>query len=100
MINIKKCKFLVPSIDLLGYTVFNSKYQLGPKALSKWAEVTLPRTLKQLQAVLGLLNFCAGFVPKYKQLVKPIEALLSKKRASKWDAKCTDALNKIVTIIF
>ena len=46
MINIKKCELLVPRMELLGFIVFNASWQLGPKMLSKYLDVKLPRTIK------------------------------------------------------
>ena len=46
MINIKKCKLLVPRMDLLGFIVFNASWHLGQKTLSKYLDLTIPRTLK------------------------------------------------------
>ena len=46
MINIKKCKFLTTRIELLGFVVYNSHYQLGPKSMKKYFELQVPRTLR------------------------------------------------------
>ena len=53
-----------------------------------------------MQALVGKLNFAAPFIPNYKKLVRPIEALLSRKGTAKWTSKCTDALNQLVAHIF
>lgn len=48
MVNIKKCKFLVSRLDLLGMLVFNSGLQLGAKSMAAWFHQQLPRTFKDL----------------------------------------------------
>ena len=50
--------------------------------------------------MLGLLNFSSTFVPNYKKLVAPLEALLKRKANQKWTSKCTEALNVLVDTVF
>ncbi len=68
--------------------------------MKAWLGMELPRTFKALQAVVGKLNFAAPFIPNYKQLVRPIEALLTRRCNPKWTEPCTNALNKLVKLIF
>ena len=46
MVNLKKCKFLVHWLPLLGATVYHGGYQLGDKWLRAWKQVEIPKTLK------------------------------------------------------
>ena len=36
MINIKKCKFLVSRVELLGMLVYNAGVQIGTKSMKSW----------------------------------------------------------------
>jgi hypothetical protein len=54
------------------------RFCLGKKALGKLFATTLPKTLKQLQSVVGKLNHCSPFVTDYKRKVKPLIDLLGK----------------------
>lgn len=36
MINVKKCKFLVTRLELLGVVVYSSGMQIGPKSMKAW----------------------------------------------------------------
>ena len=42
MINIKKCKFLVERLELLGFVLYHHHYQLGHKAMKKFYDLKLP----------------------------------------------------------
>lgn len=66
MINIKKCKFLVKRLQLLGYALYDYKFQLGDKVMKKWLEVGVPSTFKGIQALVGKMNFAAPFIVDYK----------------------------------
>ena len=50
---------------------------LADKSLKKWLQVALPRTIRELQSVLGMLLWASQFIPSYKEVVQPIEALLA-----------------------
>ena len=69
---------------ILGVELSNSTYVLGRKAVAQLFGSTLPRTITELQAVLGRFNFCAPFVPDYKRIVKPLIALLSSRSDGVW----------------
>lgn len=99
-INIWKCKFLRTKIDILGMVLEKDRFCLGKKALARLFTTTLPRTLKQLQSVVGKLNHCSNFVTNYKQKIKPIIELLGKSGEGKWRQEHTDALNVICEQIF
>ena len=77
-INIWKCKFLCTKIDILGLVLEGDKFSLGRKALAKLFSSRLPRTLQELQSLVGKLNHCSPFVVNYKQRVKPLIDLLGK----------------------
>ncbi len=57
MLNLSKCWFLVFDVVMLGFRLFQHKYQLGKKALGKLLGAGIPRNLKELQAVMGKLLF-------------------------------------------
>lgn len=42
MINVKKCKFLVTRLELLGVVIYSSGMQLGPKSMKSWLSLKLP----------------------------------------------------------
>lgn len=44
MINLAKCVFLVASMTVLGYQLFQHEYQIGQKSLKKLLGVCIPRT--------------------------------------------------------
>lgn len=75
-------------------------YRLACKFLRKWTTLTPPTCLRELQQLLGKLLWCSGFVPEFKQLISPLEALLSPANEGRWTAECTEACNKLVQVIF
>lgn len=77
-VNIGKCEFLVPRLKMLGVFLWNDHYSLGNKSIQRLYGSILPSSLKELQGLLGKLNYASQFIPDYKRLVKPLIKLLSK----------------------
>jgi hypothetical protein len=84
MINLQKTKFLTLEADILGLHVVPGEYYLGEKCIAGWAHTKLPRTLLELQTILGKLVWASPFIPQYKKIVGPLEALLSRKSDGNW----------------
>lgn len=75
---------------------------MSAKFLRKWVDgggPKVPGSLKELQQLLGKLLWASPFVPRYKELVAPIERLLSPKGSGEWTAECTSALNELLRVI-
>ena len=66
--------------------------------MQKLLGVQIPRTLQQLQAVMGKLNFASKFCPQYNKLSKPLKALMSHQGGATWTAQHTDSLNALLKI--
>jgi hypothetical protein len=97
-LNLGKCTLLATDIVVLGYALCRGSYRLGDKALKKLLSSQIPTTLKELQAVMGKLNYCSRFCPRYNATVAPLRQLLSKQGSHLWTRECTDALNKMVSV--
>ena len=71
-ISAAKLKLLMRTVNMLGFLLCQDLLQLGHKALRKLFGSALPRRQKDLQALLGQLNFAGGFIPDYKRCIKPL----------------------------
>ena len=71
-VNAWKLQLLQRSINILGVLLCNNRYQLGKKAMGKLFGSELPRSCKELMALLGWLNFASHFIPGYKRRIKPM----------------------------
>ena len=63
--------------------------------------ITVPKTKKQVRAVLGLIGFYRRYVENYASLVSPLVELTRKNNPNKvkWSQKCEEALKKIQEIL-
>ncbi len=100
MLNLNKCKLLIPQPKLLGLELAYDGYRLHGKSLKAWVDVKIPTNLKELQSLVGKLMWASPFIPNFKTLIKPIEGLLGGKEEVKWTRQCTEAVNLLVEQIF
>ena len=60
-IGLHKCRFLIDTdkddVEILGYSLYNSKIRIPPKRLEALKRVKEPSTLKELQSFCGSLNY-------------------------------------------
>ena len=52
--------------------------------------------MRELQSVLGKLNFARSFVPFYRKIVKPLLSIQRKDSMKVWTREHTDALNELI----
>jgi hypothetical protein len=75
-INLEKCVFAAPSLEILGHTI--SVMGAAPTADHAPEIENYPpnQDIKQLQHFLGMVNFYHRFLPKCAQILKPLTDLL------------------------
>ena len=73
-----KCFFLGEELTILGFEMQapTGKYRIGSKALKLLLCAQLPRTIKELQRLLGKFIFCSTFILDYQRKVHPLLSLL------------------------
>lgn len=58
----------------------------------------IPRTQRELQEVLGKLNWASKFCPHHWKVARPLKQLLRKESDGEWTADCTAALNHLLDL--
>lgn len=91
-VNLKKCSFMVPEVEYIGYVISRDGYRITSEekieALRKMPE---PKTVKELQSFLGGINYYARFIHNMASIAKPIYKLLEKYKKWEWKEKETRA---------
>ena len=78
-VNLRKCMFLVERFVLLGHEMDVGgvpSCRLKEKTVLGWADITILRTLSELQSLLGRLQCASCFIHEYNEVVAPIDNLL------------------------
>ena len=68
-LNADKCHLGVERISFLGFSVSEDGIEINPNRVQGLQELTVPSTVKDLQAMLGLFGFYSRFVPGYSSRV-------------------------------
>jgi hypothetical protein len=74
--NPNKCAFGVLAGEFLGFLVHEGGIKVGKKSMKAIDEVVSPTNLKELQSLLGKINFVRRFISNLSQKVLPFSLLL------------------------
>jgi hypothetical protein len=95
--NPNKCAFGVSVGEFLGFLVHEGGIEVGKKSMKAIDEVIPPTNLKELQSLLGKINFVRRFISNLSQKVLPFSPLLRLKKDQKfvWGDEQQRAFNEI-----
>jgi hypothetical protein len=82
--NPNKCAFVVSAEELLGFLLHEGGIEVGTKSMKAIDEVVPPTNLKELQSLLGKINFVRRFISNLSQKVLPFSTLLRIKKDQKF----------------
>ena len=77
-----KCQFEVPRVEFLGYVVSKEGVSTDPKKTQAVRDWNLPKTVKQLLAFFGFINFYQKFIREAAKKCLPLTELT--KKDQKW----------------
>ena len=77
-LKMKKCSFLKKHIQYLGHTVSGDGLKPVPEKLSSIQQMPGPYTPKEVKQFLGLVGYYRKFIPRYADIVRPLNALTCK----------------------
>jgi len=110
-INFEKSEFGVRSLRFLGFQIDKDQISLLPDTTEALESLPIPKTVRQLQAVLGAFNFTRMHIKGFADIATPLYNLLktnqqegnehpkaSKKEGDishKWTTECDDAFRQL-----
>jgi putative transposase len=75
-INLEKCVFATPSLEILGHKILATGAAPTADHAAKIENYPPPQDIKQLERFLGTVNFYRRFLPNCTQVLKPLTDLL------------------------
>ena len=90
----KKCSFMVPSVDYLGYRLSAEGVRPVPSKVKAIKEAPVPSNVTELKAYLGLLTYYGKFLPKLSTTLAPLYVLLRKDTPWEWTDDQEKAFNQ------
>ncbi|KAK0587562.1 hypothetical protein LWI29_024963 [Acer saccharum] len=94
-LNPNKCVFGVPSGRFLGFQVHQRGIEMNPEKIKALEEMALPRTLKDVQRLMGCLASLNRFIAKSTDRCAPFFKAIKKGKGLKWNKECEAAFQKL-----
>ncbi len=94
-IDIDKCEFETTRVKYLGLIIAPGSIGMDPekvKAITSWR---IPSCIKDVQRFLGFANFYRRFIKDFSKICTPLNSLLRKGIAWKWDNKQDEAFEEL-----
>ena len=82
-LNPKKCRFGMNEVEYVGHVISFEGITFSEEKRSKVLQFPLPKTQKDLQAFLGLVNYFRDHVRSMTEHVKPLRALIDPSKKNK-----------------
>jgi RNase H-like domain found in reverse transcriptase len=96
VINSDKCQFAVKKVDFLGHEVSIAGTRPLQDNVTTFLNFPLPQTIKQLQVLLGLINFYRCFVPAAAAVLRPLTNCLHGSRGGSEKVEWTEPMLEVV----
>ena len=96
-----KCEFFKSQVTYLGHIVSKNGIEIDPNKIEAIKEWEVPKTVTEVQSFLRFMNYYCKFLPKYAQIARPINQLVSGENANKkktlveWTEECQTAFKHL-----
>ena len=94
----EKCTFCVPCLLILGHYVGSDGLQPDGTKVANVLDWPQPKSMKDMQSFLGLVNYFNEYIPFYSALVEPMNKIKNKKHfewSKPWTGKLLESFTKV-----
>uniref|UniRef100_A0A914Y9W7 RNA-directed DNA polymerase n=1 Tax=Panagrolaimus superbus TaxID=310955 RepID=A0A914Y9W7_9BILA len=98
-LGLKKCKFFKSSVQFLGRLIDADGIHPDPAKIAAIQAMPAPKDVSSLRSFLGLVNYYQNFVPMMRDLRQPLDELLKKDVAWRWNETEENAVSAIKTAL-
>ncbi|QRW26415.1 Retrotransposable element Tf2 protein [Rhizoctonia solani] len=81
---LSKCHFHVTTVDYLGIVISPAGFSMDQKKIEAVTSWPTPKTVKQVQAFLGFVNYLCCFIPNFSSVARPLHNLTKKETPWSW----------------
>ena len=106
-LNEKKCQFRLPKLTFFGHDLSSKGIAPSEKKVSPVQNAKPPQSTAEVRSFLGLVLYCAKFLPDFSQVAEPLRMLTRKDQQFMWkDAqqksfqKLKDLLTRAETLAY
>ena len=94
-LNKEKCEFGVQKITFLGHVISKKGIECDPAKVEAIQKMKEPKNKKELQILLGTINFLTKFIPMAQEILSPLNELLRKDTAWQWGSSQQESFKNI-----
>ena len=98
-LNFKKCEILKRKVTFLGHVISAEGIEPNPAKIEVVKNHPMPKTKKQLQSFLGLVNYYRRFIRDVANISAPLNSLLRKNVRFRWTPECERAFRKLIELL-
>ncbi|KAF8673633.1 hypothetical protein RHS04_07597 [Rhizoctonia solani] len=94
-----KCHFHITTVDYLGIVISLAGFSMDQKkveAVTSWPQ---PKTVKQVQAFLGFVNYLQQFIPNFSTVACPLHNLTKKETPWSWGNPEESAFQELKSLV-
>ncbi|CAI7873506.1 unnamed protein product [Closterium sp. NIES-54] len=92
-----KCEFAKTKLSFLGHVISHGRLEVDNSKVAVLKQWKQPRTVKEVQAFLGLANYYRRFVKGFAAVAAPLADLLRKDSSFSWGALQQQAFEQLKT---
>ncbi|KAF8713103.1 hypothetical protein RHS03_00686, partial [Rhizoctonia solani] len=96
---LSKCHFHVTTVDYLGIVISPAGFLMDQRkveAVTSWPQ---PKTVKQVQAFLGFVNYLRQFIPNFSLVARPLHNLTKKETPWSWGSLEEEAFQELKLLV-
>lgn len=97
--NKEKVQYRVEKVSYLGHIISKDGIACDPGRLQVISKLGQPKDKKDLQKLLGMINYIRSYIPNLAELCQPLRELLKKNILFQWSQKHTECVEKIKKLI-
>ena len=94
-LNKQKCEFNRNKMEFFGIVFSANGISPDDKKVHAIRDANPPTNISEARSLLGMMNYCARFIPNYATLSEPIRRLTKKKIEWCWQKEQQDAFDKL-----
>lgn len=98
-LKISKCIFFAKKFEYLGFIISELGISANPKKIEIIQNFPVPKTIKQVQSFLGILNYYRRFVRDFAKIAKPLTMLCKQDLPFIWTENTQIAFDSLKRIL-
>lgn len=91
-----KCVFAADSINFLGHIISSEGIKQDPKKLESLTKLPIPKNVKEMRRVLGMLGYYRKFIKNFSLIAEPLTRLTKKDVEFKWEEEQQKAFDCLI----